>query len=200
MASTTTPAPVAIMGMACRLPGGVNSPDELWDMLVAGRTGWGPIPATRWDAGSFYHPDPRARQSVNFRSGHFLDGDITAFDVRFFGIPIGEAKSMDVQQRQLLEVSYEAVESAGLPAETLRGSKTGVFLGLFTRDFERMAYKDNSEAHPRHSLLTGDAIMANRISYQMDFKGPSFMVDTGCVSVHLAILMTINCSDIEPLW
>jgi acyl transferase domain-containing protein len=174
--------PIAIIGMGCRLPGGANSPEELWDMLYEGRSGHGPIPITRWNADAFYHPDPRAKESIPFRHGHFLHGDVAAFDARFFGIPPSEAKGMDPQQRLLLEVSYEAIENAGIPLESLQGSQTGVFMAEFARDYDRMMQKDISQVHKLHVLGCGDAILANRISYLMDFKGPSFTLDTGCVS------------------
>jgi acyl transferase domain-containing protein len=174
--------PIAIIGMGCRLPGGANSPEELWDMLYEGRSGHVPIPITRWNADAFYHPDPRAKESIPFRHGHFLDGDVAAFDARFFGIPPSEAKGMDPQQRLLLEVSYEAIENAGIPLESLQGSDTGVFMAEFARDYDRMMQKDISQVHKLHVLGCGDAILANRISYFMDFKGPSFTLDTGCVS------------------
>src|ERR1041384_78247 len=100
MANTTS---IAIIGMACRLPGGANSPEQLWEMLHQGRSGWGPVPRGRWNAEAFYHPDSYSKESLNFKTGYFLDGDVSAFDARFFDIPPREANGMDPQQRLLLE-------------------------------------------------------------------------------------------------
>ncbi len=177
-----TPTPIAVIGMSCRLPGGANSPDELWDMLSEGRSAWGPVPADRWNADAFYHPDSRARESLVTRSGFFLDHDIAAFDARFWSVPPREANGMDPQQRLLLEVTYEALEHAGIPLNDLKGSKTSVYIAEFPRDYDRMAYKDLSQLHRLHVTGKGDAILSNRISYLLDLKGPSLTIDTGCVS------------------
>ena len=177
----TTPVPIAIVGMSCRLPGGANSPEELWQMLHDGRSGHSPIPTTRWNADAFYHADPGARESVPFRSGHFLSGDIAAFDARFFRVSPRDANGMDPQQRLLLEATYEALENAGMPLGGLRGSDTAVVMAEFARDYDRMAQKDVQNVHKMHVLGYGDAILANRISYTLDLRGPSFTLDTGCV-------------------
>jgi acyl transferase domain-containing protein len=173
--------PIAIIGMSCRLPGGANSPEELWSMLYEGRSGRSPVPSTRWNAEAFYHPDQNAKESLNFQSGYFLDHDISAFDARFFGIPPREANGMDPQQRLLLETTYEALENAGLPLSALKGSDTAVYVAEFTRDYDRMANKDLSQLHLLHVTGKGDAILSNRISYLLDLKGPSLTIDTGCV-------------------
>ena len=174
--------PIAIVGMSCRLPGGANSPEQLWEMLHAGRSGHGPIPETRWNADAFYHGDPGARESVPFRTGHFLQGDdISAFDARFFRVAPRDANGMDPQQRLLLEATYEALENAGMTLDAVRGSDTAVVMAEFARDYDRMAQKDVPNVHKMHVLGYGDAILANRISYTMDLRGPSFTLDTGCV-------------------
>lgn len=175
--------PIAIIGIGCRLPGDANNPQQLWDMLHEGRSGQVPIPADRWNAESFYHPDQNAKQSLNFKSGYFLKHDPAAFDARFFGIPPREANGMDPQQRLLLETTYEALEHAGIPLERLKGSDTSVFVAEFTRDYDRMANKDLSQLHLLHVTGKGDAILSNRISYLFDLRGPSLTIDTGCVSV-----------------
>jgi acyl transferase domain-containing protein len=183
----TNTVPIAIIGMGCRLPGGANSPEQLWDMLYDGRSGHGPIPATRWNADAFYHADPGARESIPFRSGHFLRDDIAAFDARFFRVPPRDANGMDPQQRLLLEVTYEALENAGIPLADLKGSDTAVIMAEFARDYDRMIQKDIPNVHKLHVLGCGDAILSNRISYMMDLRGPSFTLDTGCVSLYPAI-------------
>lgn len=145
------------------------------------RNGHGPVPPSRWNADAFHHPDPNAPESIIFKSGHFLRDDIAAFDARFFGITPGEAASMDPQQRLLLEVSCEAIESAGLTLNQLRGSATGVFMAQFCKDYATMMAKDLQQAHKLTLMGTGDALVANRISYHLDLRGPSMTLDTGCV-------------------
>ncbi|KAK4188780.1 highly reducing polyketide synthase AFT9-1 [Podospora australis] len=189
--STTAPeSRIAIIGMACRLPGGVDSPESLWSLLAEGRDGWTEVPKDRWDWKSFYHKDPDAKEATNFSHAHFLHQDMEVFDARFFGIPASEAAAMDPQQRLLLEVTYEAVENAGLPLESLRGSNTSVHMALSERGYDRMGYKDMSNLHRLHIVGTGEAILANRISYFMDLRGSSNALDTGCsgglVALHQA--------------
>jgi acyl transferase domain-containing protein len=175
------PAPIAVIGMGCRFPGGVTSPNALWSMLSEGRSGWIPIPPERWNADAFYHPNPEARESLNAKSGYFLSQDIAAFDARFFNIAQYEAHAMDPQQRILLETTYEAIENAGIPLESLRGSDTSVFVGVYGRDYDRMGYKDLSQITKGHLTGTGEAVASNRISYLFDLKGASMTIDTGCV-------------------
>ena len=174
-------APIAVIGMGCRFAGGVGSPEELWDMLREGRSGWGEVPADRWNAEAFYNPDKDAKESVNYKSGYFLQQDISHFDAKFFNVLPYEAHSMDPQQRLLLEITYEALENAGIPIDTLRGSDTCVFVGMYTRDYDRMAYKDLAQMSKHHSTGTGEAVLSNRISYLFDLKGASMTIDTGCV-------------------
>jgi acyl transferase domain-containing protein len=168
--------------MGCRLPGGANSPEQLWDMLAAGRSGWGEVPADRWNWRSFYNPDSSARESLNFKSSYFLPQNIAAFDARFFKIPPREAHGMDPQQRLLLETTFEAIENAGIPLDSLRGSDTSVHVAVFSQDYDRMAYKDLQTLDKMHVTGKGLAILSNRISYLLDLKGPSMTIDTGCVS------------------
>jgi acyl transferase domain-containing protein len=195
--SNTAESRIAIIGMACRLPGGVDSPESLWSLLAEGRDGWTEVPKDRWDWKSFYHKDPDAKEATNFSHAHFLQQDMEAFDARFFGIPASEAAAMDPQQRLLLEVTYEAVENAGLPLESLRGSNTSVHMALSERGYDRMGYKDMSSLHRLHIVGTGEAILANRISYFMDLRGSSNSLDTGCVSTlqfQLIHLQVSKCS------
>jgi acyl transferase domain-containing protein len=177
----TNTVPIAIIGMSCRLPGSANSPEELWSMLYEGRSGYGPVPPSRWNAEAFYHPDPHARESIPFRSGYFLRDDISAFDARFFQIPPRDANGMDPQQRLILEITYEALENAGIPLSSIRGTNTAVIMAEFARDYDRILQKDVPNVPKLHVLGCGDAILANRVSYVMDLRGPSFTLDTGCV-------------------
>lgn len=173
---------IAVIGMACRLPGGVDTPDSLWSLLSEGRDGRTEVPADRWDWRSFYHQNPDAKEATNFSHGYFLKDDVSAFDARFFGIPGAEAAGIDPQQRMLLEIAYEAIENAGIPIESLRGSNTSVHMAQFARDYDRMGYRDAAQLHKSHIIGSGDAILANRISYLLDLKGTSNTLDTGCVS------------------
>lgn len=175
---------IAIIGMACRLPGGANSPESLWSMLAEGRDGRKEVPRDRWDWKSFYNKNPDTKDAINFSHACFLDEDLSAFDARFFNISSVDAATIDPQQRLLLEVTYEALENAGLPIESLRGSNTSVHMGMFARDYDRMGYRDISQVNMAHIIGSGDAILANRISYVLDLKGSSNTLDTGCVSIN----------------
>ena len=133
--------PVAVIGMACRLPGGIDSPDTLWQALLRGDDVITEVPADRWDTDEFYDPEPGVPGRSVSRWGGFLD-DVAGFDPEFFGISEREATAMDPQHRLLLETSWEAVEHAGLAPTSLAGSLTGVFVGL---------------AHGDYSFVTGQA-------------------------------------------
>lgn len=177
-----SPTPIAVIGMGCRLPGGANDPEKLWNMIAEGRSGWSEIPSDRWNWKSFYHPNPEAKEAINSKSGYFLDQDVAAFDARFFNIPVWEAHAMDPQQRILLETTYEALENAGIPLQGLKGSDTSVYVGMYARDYDRMGYKDLPQITKVHVTGSGEAIVSNRISYLFDLKGASLTIDTGCVS------------------
>lgn len=182
--------PIAVVGMGCRLPGGVDSPDKLWRLISDGGSAWTDVPQDRWNWESFHHPDPSVNEGINHRGGHFLQVDPAAWDANFFGVAPGEAKSLDPQQRILLETSYEALENAGIPLQSIRGSNTAVYVATFSQDWETMLLKDTHDLLKYHVLGTHKAIVANRVSYFFDFKGPSMTVDTACsgglVALHLA--------------
>ncbi|KAI0599931.1 hypothetical protein F4775DRAFT_591035 [Biscogniauxia sp. FL1348] len=182
--------PIVVVGMGCRLPGGVDSPEAFWKMLSKGRSGWGRIPPDRWNAHAFYHPHPEAKEALNSKHGYFLSQDVSEFDTKFFKVPQYEAHTMDPQQRILLEVAYEALENAGIPLKNLEGSDTSVFVGVYARDYDRMGFKDLSNITKGHNSGVGEAILSNRISYLLDLKGASMTIDTGCsgslVALHQA--------------
>ena len=134
--------PIAIIGIGCRMPGNVGIAEDMWRLVSTGGSGWKTVPADRWNADAFYHPDKGARQSYNTKTGYFIDQDISHYDSRFFGFSSVEANSTDPQQRILLETTYEALENAGIPMESLKGTDTAVFAALFARDYDRMGYKD----------------------------------------------------------
>ena len=187
---TVSPTPIAVVGMSCRFPGGANNPEKFWSLLSEGQSAWSDVPSERFPWRSFYHPSSDINGAVNHRGGHFLDQDVSAFDARFFGIPSSEASAMDPQQRLQLETAYEAFENAGIPLSQVKGSKTGVYVAIFSRDYDRMAYKDVDDFARYHMTGAGDAIVSNRVSYTFDLKGPSMTIDTGCsgslVALHSA--------------
>jgi hypothetical protein len=141
--------PIAIVGMACRLPGNVATPGEFWELCTRARTGWTEIPKERFNNGSFYHPNAGKGGCQNAVGGNFLNVDLAAFDAPFFGLTEKEAISMDPQQRLLLECTFEALESAGIPKHTIVGKDVGVFVGGSFPEYESHLFRD-SDSIPMH--------------------------------------------------
>jgi amino acid adenylation domain-containing protein len=181
--------PIAIIGMGCRFPGGADSPEAFWQLLKAGADVITEVPVERWDIDALYHPDPATPGKMNTRWGGFLK-DIDAFDASFFGISPREAARMDPQQRLLLEVAWEALEAAGQTRERLAGSASGVFVGVCTSDYSWLQFADPTEIDAYTGTGTSLSLLAGRLSYLLDWQGPSITLDTACssslVAVHLA--------------
>nr|WP_211226813.1 type I polyketide synthase [Amycolatopsis benzoatilytica] len=179
--------PIAVVGIGCRFPGGVSSPEQLWSLVEQGRDALGGFPADRgWDLDAL---GGTGRDRSLASEGGFLDG-VADFDAGFFGISPREAAAMDPQQRVLLEASWEALERAGIDPRRLRGSRTGVFVGTIGQDYGQLVSKAGSEtdAHAATGLLA--SVLSGRVSYAFGFEGPSMTIDTGCssslVTLHLA--------------
>jgi 3-oxoacyl-(acyl-carrier-protein) synthase/acyl carrier protein len=180
--------PVAIIGLSCRFPEAPN-PAAFWDLLRNGVDAIREVPPDRWNADAFYSPDPGTPGKVSSRWGGFLD-NVDLFDPHFFGISPREAARMDPQQRLLLEVSWEALENAFIPPESLAGSRTGVFVGISSYDYSRLQFDDPENIDAYAGTGNAHSIAANRLSYIFDLRGPSMAVDTACssslVAAHLA--------------
>lgn len=203
--------PIALVGSACRFPGECSSPSKLWELLRQPRDVLSEIPADRFNAAKFYHPDPLHQGTSNgacacqepepnrtetnppaVRHSYVLAEDHRVFDAHFFGVKRAEANAMDPQQRILLEVAYEALESAGIPLERAQGSSTGVFVGLMNADYADSLARDVRSVPTYFAPGTARSTLSNRVSHLFDLRGPSMTIDTACssslVALHQAVL------------
>ena len=180
-------APIAIVGVGCRFPGGIRDAETYWNLLKEGRDAITDVPRSRWDADALYDSDPHASGRVATRWGGFLDSP-DLFDPAFFGIAPVEARAMDPQQRLLLEVSWEALEDAAIVPASLNGTRTGVFVGLCNSDYPQRRLQHQSEQIDAYFAQgASHAVAAGRISYFLGLRGPSIAIDTACSSSLVAI-------------
>jgi acyl transferase domain-containing protein len=201
--------PIAIVGTSCRFPGGASSPSKLWELLDNPRDVVQKIPPRRFSTEAFYNADSQhhgvspsdlikglrltLQWSTNVKHAYLLDDDPRGFDRDFFAINPKEAEAMDPQQRILLETVYESVESAGYSIEQLRGSSTAVFVGCMSFDYQFAAIRGIDSTLPQyHATGAAMSILANRVSYFYDWKGPSVAIDTACSSSLVALHQAVS--------
>jgi hybrid polyketide synthase/nonribosomal peptide synthetase ACE1 len=193
--------PIAIVGSGLRFPGSSNNLSKFWQLLLRPRDLLKRIPEERFNIDNFYHPDPAHHGTTNVRESYFLDEDHRHFDAGFFNIKPSEVAAIDPQQRLLMEVVYEALDAAGIPLESLAGSRTGVYVGLMCADYDDHLHKDVDTLPTYAPTGTARSIMSNRISYFFDWHGPCMTIDTACssslVAVHQAVqLLRSGDSDV----
>ncbi|MCC7361293.1 MAG: type I polyketide synthase [Anaerolineales bacterium] len=183
------PEPLAVIGLACRFPGGANTPEQFWHNLLAGHDAITAVPADRWPVADADSLDPAVPGQANSRYGGFVD-QVDQFDAAFFGIAPREALRMDPQQRLFLEVAWEALERAGQTLDNLAGSAAGVYAAVYQGDYASLQLADAAAIDSYVASGMSHAILANRLSHFLDVRGPSLAVDTACssslVALHLA--------------
>ncbi len=185
----STAEPIAVIGVGCRLPGGVDGPDSYWKFLTEGRDGIVGVPADRWDAEEYYDPDLSVPGRMPSKWGGFLS-DISGFDADFFGITPREAEAMDPQQRLLLEVAWEALENAGYAPEAVNGVRGAVMAGVYYNEYQTRSAADPDSIDAYSATGNAHSVTVGRIAYLLGLRGPAVAVDTACssslVSVHMA--------------
>ena len=185
---TSSNEPIAVIGMSCRFPGGADNPDQFWQLLAAGYDGISQIPSERWNVDDYYDADPSTPGKMQVRRGGFLTQSIDCFDAEFFKISPRQAEMMDPQQRILLEVTYEALEDANIIPSTLKGSETGVFVGIWHSDYaDLLAKYGSTEAINQFTNGTTLSGTAGILSFYFGLMGPSYAVDTACSSSLVAL-------------
>ncbi|HEV7501354.1 MAG TPA: SDR family NAD(P)-dependent oxidoreductase, partial [Vicinamibacteria bacterium] len=181
-AQDTRSEAIAIVGLGCRIPGGVADADGFWRLLSTGADAVREVPPERWDVDAYYDADPEAPGKISTRFGAFLDG-IDQFDASFFGISPREAATLDPQQRLLLETSWEALEDAGIAPSSLSGRPVGVYVGISHHDYAQLLWSRHVDAiDPYLGTGTAHSVASGRLSYVLGLRGPSLAVDTACSS------------------
>ncbi|KAK4035108.1 hypothetical protein C8A01DRAFT_48664 [Parachaetomium inaequale] len=184
--------PIAVVGTGCRFAGGVTTPSRLWQLLADPTDLTQEVPAERFNIKAFYHPDGEYHGTTNSPKAYFIKQDHRVFDAGFFNISPKEAEAIDPQQRMLLEVVYEALESAGYTLQQYAGEKVAVFAGLMTGDYDTLSQRDELDTSQYYATGNARSILSNRISYFFNFQGPSMTIDTACssslVALHQAVL------------
>ncbi|KAJ5656202.1 hypothetical protein N7507_008152 [Penicillium longicatenatum] len=182
---------IAVVGSGMRFPGSSSSRSKLWELLLKPRDLLKRVPENRFNIDNFYHPNPTHHSTTHVKESYFLDEDHRHFDAGFFNIKPVEVAAIDPQQRLLMEVVYESLEAAGMPLESLVGSRTGVYVGLMTGDYFEHLHNDIDTLPTYVPTGTARSIMSNRISYFFDWHGPCMTIDTACssslVAVHQAV-------------
>jgi phthiocerol/phenolphthiocerol synthesis type-I polyketide synthase C len=186
--------PLAVIGMACRLPGGIDTTSQFWDLLKSGGDVVSDLPRDRWDIRGWHHPDPASPGKSYASKGGFRE-NLDLFDAEFFGISPREASRMDPQQRLLLEMTWEALEDAGQVPEALAGTDGAVIFGISSLDYQNLQLLDPESVDAYSNAGCAASIAANRVSYVFDFRGPSFILDTACSSS----LVALNAA-CEAIW
>ncbi|KAJ4387459.1 hypothetical protein N0V93_008051 [Gnomoniopsis smithogilvyi] len=179
--------PIAVIGLDAKLPCDGDSVQKFFEFLVAGRSARKPVPKDRYNADAFWHPDNHRDGVIGSKEGHFMEGNIKAFDAPFFGITPAEAAILDPQQRLLLECSYAAMENAGYTMGDMQGSNTGVYAGSFVFDYRDIIIKETDVSYTYTGTGTIPSTLAGRVSWFYDFRGPAFTVDTACSSSMVAL-------------
>lgn len=188
----TNREPLAIVGIGCRFPGGVEDTESFWNMLAEGRSGIIEVPENRWNRERFYHPDTSIPRKMHTKWGGFVS-NLDMFDAQFWGISPREALRMDPQQRWLLECAWESIEDAGYRPSSLKDTRTGVYVGIASNDYAQVQMTSPNDVDVHTNSGSTLSIASNRIAYLMDLKGPAISVDTACSSALVAI--NIGCRD-----
>ena len=185
-------APIAIVGIGCRFPGGADTPEKFWDMLCRGTDAITEVPANRWDIDAYFDPNPDVPGKMSTRFGGFVD-NVDQFDPLFFGISPREAQRMDPQQRLLLEVTWEALEHAGINPDSLRESRASVYVGMSAADYLQVMQDGGLESFDAYTASgTAHSIASGRLSYVLGTRGPSVSIDTACSSSLVAIHQAVQ--------
>ncbi|RFU27072.1 hypothetical protein B7463_g9261, partial [Scytalidium lignicola] len=192
----TVPEPMAVIGIACKFPQEAEDPEKFWKLMLEGRSAMTEFPKEKFNIDAHYHPDPAHGSSMSNRGGHFLKNNGAAFDAQFFTLTKVEVMSMDPQQRILMENVYLSLENAGIPMDQATSSKTSVFVGAFTNDYQKSILGKDPDVTLKYMPTgTSNSILANRVSWFYDFKGSSVTLDTACSSSLVAFHLA--CQDLQ---